>query len=434
MILILYHQKPRSQREAISKHLLSFAKNSDFKIEYWNVAFGLPPLLAECKFSSILFHFTFFLPNINKKFDDQFSKWKILKDIHVPKAALVQDEYINTSSICRFFREFEVETVFTCLPPELYQTVYPSEYSGLKHYYTVLTGYIDNDFVSEYGKNPVEHGKRKFDVVYRARKMPYNLGVFGTYKWKLTEIFEKKNEEFNLKLDVSNDPNSFIFGLDWYKFIGNSRIIIGSEGGSSLHDPEGTIRACCDKLMLSNPNLSFDEVQSACFGDEDGKFPYYAISPRHFEAAVLRTCQVLIEGNYNGVLKPNENYIPIRKDFSNLDDVFSKMKDVPYCEAMAERTFDSIVKSGNYTYDKFVRFVLSTMNEQTKDRNKPEVNKGALLRLKFLSRHPYVYSPLNYLKLVGAEMIKRIIWKTGCDKKTWFKKIEFFILGRNAVR
>lgn len=173
--------------------------------------------------------------------------------------------------------------------------------------------------------------------------------------------------------------------------------------------------------MLSNPNLSFDEVKSACFGDEDGKFPYYAISPRHFEAAVLRTCQVLIEGNYNGVLKPNENYIPIRKDFSNLDDVFSKMKDVPYCEAMAERTFDSIVKSGNYTYDKFVRFVLSTMNEQTKDRNKPEVNKGALLRLKFLSRHPYVYSPLNYLKLVGAEMIKRIIWKTGCDKKPGLK-------------
>ncbi|MBK8515254.1 MAG: hypothetical protein IPL55_02845 [Saprospiraceae bacterium] len=434
MVLILYHQKPRVQREAISKHLLSFGKDSELEVEYWNVAFGLPPLLSECGFDAVLFHFTFFLPNINRKFDDQFENWGVLKRMQIPKAALVQDEYINTSSICRFFKEFEVETVFTCLPPDLYQTVYPTEYSGLKNYYTVLTGYIDDDFVREFGNKPIGHDKRKFDVVYRARKMPYNLGVFGTYKWKLTEIFENKNEEYNLKLDVSNDPNSFIFGSDWYKFVGNSRLIIGSEGGSSLHDPEGTIRACCDKLMLSNPNLSFDEVKSACFGDEDEKFPYYAISPRHFEAAVLRTCQVLIEGNYNGVLKPNIHYIPIKKDFSNLDQVFSKMKDVHYCEAMAERTFDSIVQSGDYTYDKFVQFVLSTINDQAKIRNRPEVNKNALHRLKLLKRYPYIHSPINYLKLVGAEMLKRIVWKTGWDKKSWFKKIEFYIHGRNAVR
>ena len=45
------------------------------------------------------------------------------------------------------------------------------------------------------------------------------------------------------------------------------------------------------------------------------------ISPRHFEAAAFRVCQVLFEGRYAGVMEPMRHYIPLRKDFSNFDEV-----------------------------------------------------------------------------------------------------------------
>ena len=54
---------------------------------------------------------------------------------------------------------------------------------------------------------------------------------------------------------------------------------------------------------------------------EDGRLQLFAISPRHLEACATRTCQVLVEGEYSGVLRPGEHYIPVRKDLSNLDDV-----------------------------------------------------------------------------------------------------------------
>ncbi|MBP6447507.1 MAG: hypothetical protein KA341_11930, partial [Saprospiraceae bacterium] len=324
MILLLYHQKPRAQRKAISTHLNVFKKYKKDRFVYWNVAYGIPKIVTQCNFEAVLFHFTFFIPNINVPFDKDFKNWEILKAMDNPKFAIIQDEYVNTESLCRFLKEFNVKTVFTCLPSSLYQEVYPLEKSGVENFYTVLTGYIDDDMVRN--KAVIPHKKRTNDIVYRARKMPYNLGTFGTYKWKLTEKFLEKNAGYHLKMDISNDPNDFIFGENWYHFVADSRTILGCESGSGIHDPKGDIRNCCEKLVLENPLIDFETVKEACFKNTDDTFPYFAVSPRHFEAAASKTCQVLIEGEYNGILKADVHYICIKKDWSNLDIVMSKIQ------------------------------------------------------------------------------------------------------------
>jgi hypothetical protein len=55
---------------------------------------------------------------------------------------------------------------------------------------------------------------------------------------------------------------------------------------------------------------------------------------------------VLVEGRYSGVLEPERHYIPLRRDFSNLDEALERLGDVEAVEAMAERAYRDVYLSG----------------------------------------------------------------------------------------
>ena len=92
------------------------------------------------------------------------------------------------------------------------------------------------------------------------------------------------------------------------------------------------------KFLLENPKASFDEVEKYCFPGEDSKWEFTAISPRVIEAALLDSCQVLVEGKYSDLLEPWKNYIPIKADASNWDDVYLAMKDHILVQRMITET------------------------------------------------------------------------------------------------
>ena len=71
----------------------------------------------------------------------------------------------------------------------------------------------------------------------------------------------------------------------------------------------------------------------------------------------MRTALVLFEGRYSGVVEPDRHFVPLKKDFSNVDEVFAKLKDNAYLEALTERAYEDIIQSGRYTYAAFVRAI-----------------------------------------------------------------------------
>lgn len=79
------------------------------------------------------------------------------------------------------------------------------------------------------------------------------------------------------------------------------------------------------------------------------------ISPRVFEAIVHKTALVLFEGTYSGIVKPDVHYIPLKKDFSNVDEVITKLQDDVYLEALTERAYTDIITSGRYSYRQFIK-------------------------------------------------------------------------------
>lgn len=73
-----------------------------------------------------------------------------------------------------------------------------------------------------------------------------------------------------------------------------------------------------------------------------------AISSRHFEAIGTKTLQILFRGKYNDILLPNEHYIPLEKDFSNIETVIEKFKDEKYSKIIIEQAYVHVLE--NHTY------------------------------------------------------------------------------------
>ena len=77
---------------------------------------------------------------------------------------------------------------------------------------------------------------------------------------------------------------------------------------------------------------------------------FFAIGPRHLEAVLTRTAQVLVEGTYNGILQPWRHYLPVRRDFANLPELLEMVRDHALLQNMVDRAYKDVFLSGRYTY------------------------------------------------------------------------------------
>jgi hypothetical protein len=130
------------------------------------------------------------------------------------------------------------------------------------------------------------------------------------------------------------------------------------ESGASLLDPDGSIYHNVNAYLEQNPDADFDEVEQNCFKGLDENLHLYALGPRHLEACAARTCQILVEGHYGGLLKPGTHYIPLKKDFSNIDEVLRIVKDDKLRSGIVESAYQDVVASRKWTYREFVKFIL----------------------------------------------------------------------------
>jgi hypothetical protein len=82
------------------------------------------------------------------------------------------------------------------------------------------------------------------------------------------------------------------------------------------------------------------------------------------EAAAMRTPMVLFTGHYSGVVAPGEHYIELKKDFSNIDAVLAALDDLEGLERMADRAFDRLVGSGDFSYRQLVKLIDTIMDQK----------------------------------------------------------------------
>jgi hypothetical protein len=244
--------------------------------------------------------------------------------------------------------------VFTAAAESEWQKIYATVDHARVGFTTVLTGYLEDRSVARMNRIVSETPSRSIDVGYRAWHAAPWLGRHGLLKTKVAEVFARRGRQAGLHLDISTRDADTLYGDDWYRFLASSKYTIGVEGGASLLDSDGSIRASSEQYLAAHPGASFEEVEANCFPGKDGDLQLFAASPRHLEACATRTCQILVEGAYNGVLRPGEHYIPLRRDLANVDDVIALIQRDDVRDSITQAAWRDVVQTGRYSYSGFV--------------------------------------------------------------------------------
>ena len=355
-------------RTTIDEHLYSFLRYADATCYYLKLDIGkdtfyskepIPDYLLKIDFDIILFHYGFISSRWASRecYDLAFNQVLPFKNSKAIKAVMPQDEYMGSEAIVHFVNNLNIDIVFSVSPETEWSQLYEGVDFEKVKFYKVLTGYLD-----EKGLKTIDGflktTKKDIDIGYRARNLPQWLGRHGYMKTTIADEFNKAVKKFTLKTDISTNPKDTFIGLGWYKFMVRCKYMIGVEGGSTVHDRNGSISKKGTAYLKEHPNCSFEEIEEACFPGLDGKLQLIAISPRNLESCATRTCQILVESTYNGILKPWVHYIPLKKDFSNINEVLQIVKDDNKREEIVENAYRDIVKSGLWSYKGFVDFVI----------------------------------------------------------------------------
>jgi hypothetical protein len=273
------------------------------------------------------------------------------------KIIAVQDEYDFTGKVQLAVADIGFDIFLTCAPEESWEYVYPKALFPRTTFMRVLTGYVpDNLLQRKVNWTPL--AARPFMIGYRGRDIGARYGRLGFEKMEIGRRMLRICQERGLATDIALNEESRIYGDGWFDFLGSCRATLGTESGSNIFDFDGQLAADFGRLeeKLGRPP-SYDEFEPRIRGLE-ARIEMGQVSPRVFEAAITRTPMILFEGRYSGVVQPDVHYIPLRKDFSNIDEVLARLDDCPGLEAMAERAFADLIASERYSYRTFVNQVL----------------------------------------------------------------------------
>lgn len=337
----------------IREHLESFDKYSKHKI-YYLPASRVPyaDIDLSC-YDAIVIHYSLRLSIEAGSCTLTSGYENAIKNYGGYKIAFIQDEYDTTETACRWIERLGIHAVYTCVPINDVHKVYLKERFPQVEFIPTLTGYVSDDFALRKPLTAFE--KRPNWIGYRGRSLPYWYGSLGQEKLNIGKVMKRYCKEKNIPHDIEWDDSKRIYGEGWNKFLQSCRATLGTESGSNIFDYFGDIRAKIEAAIQLNPQISFEEVQEKFLKGEEDKVRMNQVSPKIFESIAFGTALILFEGEYSGVVVPDKHYIPLKKDFSNVEDVLLKVQDINYLNHLTATAYNDVVASGKYSYSQFIK-------------------------------------------------------------------------------
>lgn len=255
---------------------------------------------------------------------------------------------------------------------------------------------------------------RKKDFGIRTGRYPTYLG--DNDRNKILDFVVENANKYRLEIDINTDYSKKLGPEEWCDFLNEFRGTLGNESGgyflekndatvmkvrsyiyerSNIRDPrivtalvtffskyrpwlnystaikaEHFFRKLLPKSVFQTFDLNnalklidydFDEIYDKFYKNYGPALNGRAISSRHFDAIGSGTCQLLVEGHYNGILKPDEHYISLKRDYSNFDDCISRFKDLNYRDNMTSKAYDYVIS--NHTLSHRVKALYQKLTE-----------------------------------------------------------------------
>lgn len=362
-VLLLYHRPVLAHRtaETIAEHIGAFAHHSRFPVYPVNVAPGMPRRLPGLRFPAILLHYTLFdVPQ--HRFDEPLREYLATEAAGSYKVAFFQDEYTYCRQRFEFLNRYAVDCVYTILEPRYAGSVYGA-HTGVSEIVSCLTGYVSDGLLAAARRHYVSDAERTVDIGYRGRRLPLYFGRSGQEKHEIAERFAAAAAGSGLRLDIASEEHDRLYGEAWYRFLANCRAVLGTESGVAFVDFDDQILGEYNSLVEAGEQATLERLEQGALGRIEGRIPIRTVAPRHFEAAALRLCQILYAGDYAGIMEPMVHYIPLRKDFSNFDEVIERFRDPDVRRTLTDNAHRDLIASGRYSYSAFVDRVDRTLED-----------------------------------------------------------------------
>ncbi len=249
----------------------------------------------------------------------------------------VGNEYNLVAHKLRFILSVEADYVCSQLPIEAARWLY----AGCTKSKIVAIPHALNPKL--YSPNP--YSGRITDIGFIGNL--YHTFIGDMERTNLIQYFQRNSEDLGVSCDIRTRrlPRE-----DWAQFLRSCRGTLGAESGTYYLDRKGKVVDDVKKYVRGHPEVSFQEVYKLFFKNHMSTVSGKAISSRHFEPIGTKTCQILIEGYYNGVLLPDDHYISVKKDLSNINDVICRFRDEDYREKMVERTYEYVMDCHTYRH------------------------------------------------------------------------------------
>lgn len=368
--MLLLCNKPEIDGAAgtIVDHIDALAAYSTHRVWLYSNLGDLSPKLKLNHFDVIILHYSLCLYSDN--YVSRSAKKK-LRDFKGLKVVFIQDEYRQINKTITELAYLKIDVLFTCFPNKEISRVYSEDKLPDVSKYNNLTGYIPTRFTQLFNQPPIKN--RSLDVGYRGRKSPFWLGELAYEKWNIVDQWHEHTKYSGLKVDISYHENDRLYGKKWIDFLLSCKTTLGVESGASVMDFTGALEQAVEDHQRTNPHDSFYDVQRKFFLEQDGKYSLNQISPRCFEAIAHKTVLVLYEGEYSGVLKPWRHFIPLKKDFSNLQQVVSYIRNDEFLQSMADTAFEEIALNEDYSYKTFVKQASAIISKEFNARKKRQV-------------------------------------------------------------
>jgi hypothetical protein len=360
-VLILYDQYS-TFTNTVYEHLLAFTKHSRHTFAYSHGE-GWVPRIRWDAFDAVIIHYSLRVAYnaIPPRLMRQIAQFRGVKFL------FVQDEYDFTERTRQTIETLKVDVVFTCVPPAHREKVYPASRFPNVRFAATYTGFVPED-VDRSENLPIS--QRAVFCGYRGRALPYWYGDLGQEKQVIAEAMKTHCLQQQIPCDIEWDDSHRIYGDHWLAFLRRCKATLGTESGSNLFDYDGSLRRGFSDYLLRHPNASYREARSAVLGSDFVETPVMnQVSPRIFESIICGTALILFEGEYSGVVKPNLHFIPLRKDFSNIDEVIQRLENDNELQAMADRAFEDVIGGGRYTFSSLVREFDSVLEDEAGKKN-----------------------------------------------------------------
>lgn len=199
--------------------------------------------------------------------------------------------------------------------------------------------------------NPVLYrpsdGPRPIDVGFRGDLYADLYALGDIERTTILRYFDEQAERLGLTKDIAFTrlPRE-----QWSEFLGQCKGIVGAESGTAFLERDDRTQQAVNRYVKDHPAATFEEVHARFYRDYANPVSGKAVSSRHFESIGTQTCQLLVEGFYNGILKADEHYIAIKKDLSNIQEAVRRFKDEGYRRAMVQRAYEYVMHGHTYAH------------------------------------------------------------------------------------